>query len=297
MHTQTLKKSLLALTFWIALHASSMQAQTVSAPPLTINSTGTNPVDFEFRADGTLIAKGNIGVGTLLSTDIGNGDFMLWFPKLGAFRAGETYLTTATTGQFAIGPQSVAFGAETTASGYSSTALGTYTTASGDESTALGDFSIASGDCSAAFGDHSTASGLDSLSFMANSIASGDNSLALGAWASASGYASIALGPDNIASGSYSLTLGAGTTASAYFSTASGVYTTASAYDSFVMGTYNIGGGNPTTWVATDPLFEVGNGTATKPSDALLVDKSGNVTAKTFTTTAAAGDIPMYSGN
>ena len=48
---------------------------------------------------------------------------------------------------------------------------------------------------------------------------------------------------------------------------------------SFVIGAYNLGGGegDENTWVATDPLFEVGNGTSySTPSDALEVLKNGN---------------------
>ena len=83
------------------------------------------------------------------------------------------------------------------------------------------------------------------------------------------------------------------------------------------MGTCNLGlsetGATPnlTSWVPTDPLFEIGNGgnswtgnpNAVNSSDALVVYKNGDtavqgtVTAPTFVTTAPAGDIPMYTGN
>lgn len=63
------------------------------------------------------------------------------------------------------------------------------------------------------------------------------------------------------------------------------------------MGAYNVGGGNTTSWVATDPLFEVGNGSQSHKSDALLLDKSGNLKVNTVTVTAPGGDIPMYTGN
>jgi hypothetical protein len=87
MHTKTLQKLALALTFWLALHMSSLRAQIFTAP-LQASTTGTNPVDFEFRANGTMIAKGDFGIGSLLTADQGDGTRMLWFPSLGAFRAG-----------------------------------------------------------------------------------------------------------------------------------------------------------------------------------------------------------------
>ena len=62
-----------------------VQGQSSTAPMQVI---GPNPTDFEFRADGTMIAKGVTGTGSLLSSDQGAGTRLLWFPNLGAFRAG-----------------------------------------------------------------------------------------------------------------------------------------------------------------------------------------------------------------
>ena len=87
MHTKTLKKLALLLTFWLALYSSSLRAQTFTAP-LQASTTGTDAVDFEFRASGVMIAKGDFGYGSLLSADQGDGTRMLWFPSIAAFRAG-----------------------------------------------------------------------------------------------------------------------------------------------------------------------------------------------------------------
>ena len=73
-------------------------------------------------------------------------------------------------------------------------------------------------------------------------------------------------------SGSVSTATGQWTIASGDLSTASGLYTTAQAYNSFVVGTCNIGGGNSTSWVSTDPLFEIGNGVPGTPG---MRSKSG----------------------
>jgi hypothetical protein len=89
------------------------------------------------------------------------------------------------------------------------------------------------------------------------------------------GY-SVATGLSTIASGTISTALGAETTASGSISTAMGFSTTASSYLVTAIGRLNVGGGNATSWVATDPLFEIGNGTSTTSrSNAFTVLKNG----------------------
>ena len=146
----------------------------------------------------------------------------------------------------ATGSHSFASGLNTTASGNSSTALGGYSTASGSSSTAIG-----------------------------SSIASGTTSTAMG-FGIASGFTSTAMG-NGTASGSNSTAMGNGT-ASGINSTAIGFMTKAEAYASVALGRYNVGGGNPTSWVANDPLFEIGIGfSGGSPSNAITVLKNGNV--------------------
>jgi hypothetical protein len=253
MSTQGLKKWALLLTFWLALHTSSLRAQIFTAP-LQASTTGTNPVDFEFRADGTLIAKGNYGVGSLLTGDQGSGTRMLWFPNLAAFRAGSVTGTqwNSSSSYNNIGEGSVAFGLNTTASGYASMAVGFGTVAEGYGSVAFGGNTTASNYWSMASGKGTTASGTYSAAF-------GHDTIANNLEAIASGYSTVASGPN---------------------SAAFGQKTIASGFDAFVVGRWNIGGGNSTwnSWIATDPLFEVGNGTSSQHSDALLLDKSGSLT-------------------
>ena len=57
-----------------------------------------------------------------------------------------------------------------------------------------------------------------------------------------------------------SVAMGVNTEASGDYSTAMGVATLAQAYKSTAIGYLNIGGGNAHSWVSTDPLFEIGNG-------------------------------------
>ena len=253
MHSGALRKWALALTFWLALHVSSLKAQIFTAP-LQASTTGTNPVDFEFRADGTLIAKGNSGVGTLLTGDQGSGTRMLWFPKLSAFRVGTVSGTDWDLSN--IGQYSIAGGGDTTASG----------------------------DYSAAFGCGSAATGYVAMTFGIGNTSSGYGSLAAGRFSTASGYGAFALGFGNTSTGVFSMAVGS--------------FTTASAYSAFVTGSYNVGGGTSNSSVATDPAFEIGNGTSsTDKSDAFVVYKNGNVIAQGSIQVAPSGDIPMYTGS
>jgi hypothetical protein len=134
--------------------------------------------------------------------------------------------------------------------GLRSVAYGFATTASGSYSTASGGYTTASGSGSTAMGSRTTASGNNSTAMGLYTTASGAFSIAIGNYATASGYASAALGN----------------------------YTTAVSYNDVAIGRYNIGGGTAGSWVATDPLFEIGNGSsASNLSNALTVLKNGNV--------------------
>jgi hypothetical protein len=97
--------------------------------------------------------------------------------------------------------------------------------------------------------------------------------------------------------------MGSSTTASGGSSTAAGANTSANSTDSFVLGAYNVGLSetgttpNSTSWVSTDPLFEVGNGTSTAKSDALIIYKDGSSQFAGPVKIPQSGDIPMYTGN
>ena len=206
---------------------------------------------------------------------------------------------------------SVAIGGGTTASANYSTAMGYYSTANGYISTAMGKYSIASGDYSTAVGLSTIASGYASTAMGWGSNASGFVSTVMGDYSNASGDGSTAMGLGTNASGNASVAMGCNSNASGFCSTTMGYSTTASAYLSFVAGRYNVGGGEPTTWVGTDPLFEIGNGIegtyltdyAPTRSDALVVYKNGdtavqgNLSAGGVITAQPGGDIPMYTGH
>jgi hypothetical protein len=212
----------------------------------------------------------------------------------------------------AIGDRSFAVGSTNNAIGYASTSMGELTNAIGDFSftigrstNASGQYSFAAGNGSAssnigttalgasyANGQYATAVGLSSHANGNYSFASGQSD-ALGEWSSALGLSSAdgqwsTAGGNGNASAMQSTAFGTSnatsTAATAMgISTASGSYSTAmgltkaESFGGVAVGFQNIGGGNPGAWVNTDPLFEVGNGTWTVPSNAFTVLKNGRV--------------------
>ncbi|WP_417854141.1 tail fiber domain-containing protein [Xanthomarina gelatinilytica] len=98
----------------------------------------------------------------------------------------------------------------------------------------------------------------------------------------ATGDYAFASGRQVLASGRYAMANNYGNTASADYATAFGYITSADAYAALALGQRNVGGGNPTAWVQTDPLLEVGNGIGGTPSNALTILKNGTVTAPSF---------------
>jgi len=221
----------------------------------------------------------------------------------------------------ATGTNSVALGNSTTASGDYSFAQGLGSTASGTASIAAGgstadaQYSTALGGShagdSTGFG-HSTAlggssvdgsyavaigcanaSGWGASAMGFGSSANYGESVAIGQFATANTYNATALGTYVECAGYGALATGFTTTADANYSFATGMFTSAASYNSSVMGAFNVGGGDPSTWVDTDPLFEIGNGgdggsngnpAINGTSDAFVIYKNGNATLQgTFT--------------
>jgi hypothetical protein len=287
----------------------ALNAQT--SPPFQVNSTGTNPVDFEFRADGTLIVKGNSGVGSLLSTDNGAGNRFLWYPGKGALRAGT--VTGSAWNDSSIGVNSIALGVDDLATGIGSVALGGNNNAANNYGIALG-YGNYAGTSSVALGLSCTANSYAGQSvaigqyatagYQAAAIGYGSTAPANWTFAAAGGTASqidsISFGTGAVSAGYGSISVGHNVTGGGDFSAAFNNSTYAGSYCSVAMGSYNIGGGSATTWVATDPLFELGNGqyiAGPHFSDAFIVYKNGNATFQGAVSVAAGGDIPMYTGH
>ena len=141
-----------------------------------------------------------------------------------------------------------------------------------------------------ATGNFSFGVGLMARASGLSSIAIGNETEALGNWATsigrnnlADGSSSVALGQDTEALGNFSLSAGRSTKAIADYAVSLGFYTEVDAYSSTAIGSFNVGGGTIDSWVDTDPIFEIGNGTTPGSlSNALTVLKNGTVTAPSF---------------
>jgi hypothetical protein len=256
---------LLALTILFVPH-SPLRATTILA--------GTSPAIVEMDTNGLLDDIGTYGTGTLSLS--GAGTRMFWYPGKAAFRAG--YVSGTNWNDTNIGAYSVAFGYDTKANGAYAVAMGYGSIASGSNSIAVGSYATASGSYSTALGEASATGSYASF-------ASGCSV--------ASGMTATSMGQGTTASGTYATAMGYGSTASGTNATATGNTTTATAYDSFAIGTYNVGGGTATSWVSTDPLFEIGNGTYGSLHDAFVVYKNGNATLQGVLNTHGGLNCPQ----
>jgi hypothetical protein len=191
----------------------------------------------------------------------GTGTRMMWYPDKAAFRVGG--VTGTKWDNANVGKYSIAMGSNTTASGLASTSMGVNSTASGDYSTAMGVALTASGDYSTAMGFSTQALGDYSTSMGYNTTAE-DFSTSMGFETTASGTYSSSLGYATISSGTTSTAMGGSTKASGGYTTSMGFDNTARSYASVAMGRYNdsIATSSLTSWVDTDPLFIIGNGTS-----------------------------------
>lgn len=188
----------------------------------------------------------------------------------------------------ARGPYSSAIGKEAVAGGDGSFAFGQKVTATGTSSVAIGAFCVARETSAMAMGFLSQANGASSIALGIAATSSGSNSLAMGIFSKALGNYSLAFGSNAESKKDYSIALGESSIADATYSMAfGGGYTKASSsmafgntnsasYNSYTFGRYNVESGNLTTWVDTDPLFVIANGTSwTARSNAVTILKNG----------------------
>lgn len=186
----------------------------------------------------------------------GSGTRMMWYPGKGAFRAGR--VNGSEWDKDFIGYNSFSVGVSNIAMGYASTAIGSGT----------------------------IASGIDAFASGGASVASGDNSSALGYSTVASGIKSTAMGDDTRATGNSATAMGYNTTASGSASIAIGNSTTSRAYASLALGQFNdsIASSSQFSWVATDPLFIIGNGISNvSRNNAITILKNGKMGINTST--------------
>ncbi|WP_413290558.1 hypothetical protein [Bdellovibrio sp. HCB337] len=122
--------------------------------------------------------------------------------------------------------------------------------------------------------------GTGSMGLGYNTQASGSSSVAMGYATSAFSIYSTAMGANTLANGTGSTAMGSATTATGNYSTSMGNNTTSNAMAQTTIGQFNIitGSESASTWVGSDPLFVVGNGTsAGAKSNAMTVLKRGDV--------------------
>ena len=223
------------------------------------------------------VASGDYSVALGSDTEATDG----FSTALGLNSAASGFISTAMGSNTAASEDySTAMGNRTSASGESSTAMGDYTSASGESSTAMGSYTTASGRFSTAIGSSTTASGDYSLAIGKTMQAVGENSIAFGTQGYANGNNSFAAGLSSIANGFVSFTMGAYSISDGNFSTSMGVVTTAESYGQSTFGIHNTdASGTVDSFVATDRLFVIGNGTSTSSrSDAMVILKNGNTT-------------------
>jgi len=139
------------------------------------------------HAHGTDIGQGNVLFTGELKVSAqgdppatGAGTRMMWYPDKAAFRAGRlTEAGSANWDKGNIGLNSVAFGANTRASGNASFAMGTSSSATGSSSVAMGWTNLASGSSSIAIGNSTTASGNFAVAMGRGAKATGVSSFAI----------------------------------------------------------------------------------------------------------------------
>ncbi|MFZ9596574.1 MAG: hypothetical protein ACO3A2_10910, partial [Bdellovibrionia bacterium] len=231
----------------------------------------------------------------------GSGDVttLFWDGRRGAFFAGEVDSLSLTPSN--LGYASASFGYDSRASGYSSFVSGDTNLSSGDDSfVGGGDNNTASGHNSfigggeynesssnesfIGGGDNNTASAFDSFvgGGSYNTAMGADSFVGSGTSNTASGSKSFVGGGDfNTASGASSVATGGSMNYSLgenSFST--GISSESRSYLQFTIGRYNasLGSESPTSWVTTDPLFVVGNGSSSASrSNPHVILKNGRV--------------------
>jgi hypothetical protein len=265
----------------------------------------SNDAVFEAVNDSTMLwykDKNAFRIGYVLITDplnVGQGSFASGYQSQasGKFASAIGYKANASnTSSFASGNNAISSGINSCAIGYFTQATNTNAFASGYQSVASGQNSCAIGSGAEAKGTNSFAAGYGAEASTGNSCAiglgakaSGSSAVALGsALTVASGDYSTAIGSVSVSSGNYSTSIGIGTQATGVYATAMGRLTTAQASNSFVVGRYNVLDGSTSSWINTDPLFVVGNGSGTSDrSNAFEVQKNGVVFIPSLYTTTS----------
>lgn len=230
-------------------------------PAATVEN-GNGDVRLQVNYDGGLVVPGIFGSTTPADSipATGGGARMMWYPAKAAFRAGRLLNQTDAWNAANVGKSSVAFGRDPIASGETAVALGEIPEATGENAVALGYNAQATGRRSVAIGE--------------GTRAYGDFGTALGSNSQAYGVVSTALGFATEADAQAATAMGQSTHAFGRGSTVMGEELVGRSDHSVTIGTYN--SANTTSGV-NDLLFVAGNGSENARSDALVLDKDGNL--------------------
>lgn len=239
--------------------------------------------------DGGVVFGGTFGTGQIPAT--GAGTRFMWYPKKAALRAGTA--SDAEWDDSEIGDNSIALGSGTASGSNSMALLGG--TALGNNSLSIGN-SAAIANNSIAMFDGAYSTGEHSIALMGGTV---DFDFGFALWGMANGNFTLAVFGSAVADGAMAL----GTDSFAYgkYSTAIGPFATAASYSTFVTGRFNVQDGDQMSWIESDPLFVVGNGTGDNINDppevasrnAFLVRKNGDVEMSGKVTMPRQGDILM----
>jgi hypothetical protein len=198
---------------------------------------------------------------------------------------GRDTTSAASTGinTTAIGDYSFAFGMGSLATQTGAMTYGVSNTSSGEFSASIGLKNISEGKFSFTFGCYNNASNYQSMVIGNSSTASGIGAIAIGVLSEATGSRSTAIGsPSYKLTGNFLTEYSAHTVASGVSSIALGHGVTARSFASIALGqqNYDPPTSSQTTWVSTDPLFMIGNGTGggsgvANTNNAVMILKSG----------------------
>lgn len=282
-------------------------------PSATTGSGGTNASSFGYTAAANGVNSVAVGYGAITSAQDASAFGKLANASGTTSMALGISASSVGSNSIAIGntavsnaPNSTSLGSNTTtgASANYSTALGYGSSTAGQYSTALGYMAQANGAKSVSIGSYYNYTfyrfiydpithrfRIIPYTITQYNVASDDYSVALGNGNTAQGgglavgsynfaykTGAVAIGHTNYADSLYSFAGGEYATSVGYNAFALGQSVTAEAQNSFVIGYNNVTNTSYTRndWVATDPLFVIGNGGSGTQSDAFRVLKNGN---------------------
>lgn len=168
-----------------------------------------------------------------------------------------------------------------------------------NNSMALGSANIVNANAASAIGESNTVSGIAATAIGSNNNTEGDYAASIGFANAAIGNNSLAIGNSNGAWNENAIAMGNESEALGVTTTAMGTSWTSSLL-SVSMGRYSdtIVGSNRNTWVNTDPLFIIGNGSSdTDRKNAMIVYKNGTLQLENHTTTPANSSDKFYVQN